>query len=295
MKIAKSVLSVSMYGLLTSILVIVMQNTSLFNSAPLIGATKNGLDEKSLIAYSTHAVSVESSSSQIRELEKMGIKVLPGAQAQETSKNDPRSLNKCVKTIVDTLKVLPKEHTGGIKRLTLSFDPTARRGLAGGDQMIIRCVNVGEAELTAVVVHEVGHIVDTGVNLSSKNQQLKSSFVDGPNPVYLDDPSSNFYSKSFVTNDVRKSSVDKLDFVSGYAMSDPFEDFAETYLFYVLHGDAFRQLAKSNPVLAEKYEFMKDKVFNSKEFKFENEKVDELDRIYDGTKMKFSLEKIFTI
>lgn len=295
MNVAKAVLKAAIYGLLTSIAVVLLQNTLVANQGAFGNVFANDLDRNIANEYSTHAVSVESSSKELLELQKMGIKVLPGAQAEEASIKDPRSLNKCVKTIVETLKFLPREHTGGIKKLTLSFDPTIRRGMAGGDTMIIRCVNVSENELTAVLIHEVGHIVDTGVNLNSKDHKLKSSFMDGPSPVYQDDPSMSFYDKSFVNSNTRKVSVDELDFVSGYAMTDPFEDFAETYLYYVLHGNAFRQLTQSSNILKEKYEFMKNSVFNNKEYNIENENVEFLSRIYDATKMRFSREKIFTI
>lgn len=295
MKLAKAVLKAAIYGLLTSISAVLLQNVFDSNQGPFSNVLEKELDRNTAQEYSTHAVSVEGGSEDLTELQTMGITVLPGAQAEEASKKNPRSLNKCVKTIAETLKFLPKEHTGGIKKLTLSFDPTSRRGLAGGDTMIIRCANVSENELMAVVIHEVGHIVDTGVNLSSKEQKLKSSFMDGSLPVYQDDPSASFYGESFLDSRTRKVAVDELDFVSGYAMTDPFEDFAESYLYYILHGNAFRKLTESSEILKEKYEFMKNSVFNNKEFDLENEDVDYLSRIYDATKMKFSREKILNI
>lgn len=294
-KTAKSVLVASISGFLTSLLVVLLSNVFDTNQDLFSNAATNEVESKTESEYSTHAVSGGAVSVQLKELQKMGITVLPGAQAEEASKNDPRSLNKCLKTIVSTLRALPREHTSAISKLTLSFDPTSRRGLAGGDQMIIRCTNVDEEELIAVVIHEVGHVVDTGKNLSSRDESLKSSFMDGTKPVYEDDPSSVFYGKSFIDTETRKISVNELDFVSGYAMSDPFEDFAETYLYYILHGDAFRKLKETSPVLAEKYEFMSKSVFNNKEFNLEEEEVDYLERVYDGTKLKFSKEKILNI
>jgi hypothetical protein len=45
--------------------------------------------------------------------------------------------------------------------------------------------------------------------------------------------------------------------MSGYAQTDAFEDFAETFTAYVLHRDAFEQRAKSNAAINAKLQWMK--------------------------------------
>jgi len=61
------------------------------------------------------------------------------------------------------------------------------------------------------------------------------------------------------------------DFVSGYAQSSAFEDFAETYLYYRVHGEKLREKMQYSSVLAKKYDFMKTHVFDDREFGINND------------------------
>lgn len=56
------------------------------------------------------------------------------------------------------------------------------------------------------------------------------------------------------------------DFVTVRAMENPFEDFAETYETYVMHGDNFRKKMQRSEVLRKKYKYMKEHVFNGVEY-----------------------------
>jgi hypothetical protein len=49
-------------------------------------------------------------------------------------------------------------------------------------------------------------------------------------------------------------------------MSNAFEDFAESYLFYRFHGEIFREIALKSKALTQKYLFMKEFVFDGQEF-----------------------------
>jgi hypothetical protein len=121
--------------------------------------------------------------------------------------------------------------------------------------------------------------------------------MDGKNPVYNDDLSLDFYRISFLNEKELRSESNDLDFVSGYALSDPFEDFAESYTFYILHGNEFRQLAAENYKLALKYRFLKEKVFNGKEYdKDDNSLIAFFNqRNYDTTVLDFDLKKFLAI
>lgn len=220
------------------------------------------------------------------------IEVQYGEEAERASKS---SLTKCIDTITQALKALPSEHVAGLKKLTLSFDPLARRGLAGGNRMIVRCVNLSEKELMAVVVHEMGHIVDTGSNLRGTRSAGKSKFRDGNISIYKNDPSVDFYKIAFEPNNKRKKTMRVTDFVSKYAKTDQFEDFAETYTYYILHGNAFRKLAKTNWALAQKYQFMKEKVFNGKEYGIKEERVRFYQRYYDITQVNYEQREFLSI
>jgi hypothetical protein len=185
------------------------------------------------------------------QLAEMGITLHPDASYVSGDKSSTGSLKHCESLAYQTLKSLPVEAASNLKNLTLSFEDGARRGLGGGSTVILRCTDMADEELVSVLVHEMGHIADTGA-LRGTAGSGESAFMDGSNPVYNDDPSVSFYGLSFENDGKRREDAIDLDFVSGYAETDPFEDFAESYNYYILHGEQFRQLAKYNATLAGK-------------------------------------------
>ena len=56
------------------------------------------------------------------------------------------------------------------------------------------------------------------------------------------------------------------DFVYGYAMTNKYEDFAESFTYFVLHNGDFSQKAEKNKILKEKYDFFSRSVFSEKSF-----------------------------
>lgn len=232
-----------------------------------------------------------------KQIKDLGINLFFAADSGTTdpAKNLNDSLNRCKSIVYRTLRSLPKEPVSHLKNLTLNFDENARRGLGGGSKIIVRCVDVSNAELAAVLTHEIGHIMDTGV-LQGSSLAGGSGFMDGSDDVRSNDPSVQFYLFSFKDEKTLKTGASDLDFVSGYAMSDPFEDFAETYAYYLLHGNEFRKLAKSNKTLLQKYNFMKNSIFNGKEyFNGEDQNLNVLDRNYDVTVLPYNLSKFLVI
>jgi len=232
----------------------------------------------------------------VQDLKSLNITLHPGSDFAKDSVENPISLQHCASLVYKTLQLVPQDVSTKVKDLTLYFNSTGRRGLGGGSTIILRCQNVTDAELVSVFVHELGHIKDTGV-LQGNFWAGESEFRDGQNSIYNDDKSLDFYRLSFVNEKEIKKDASDLDFVSGYAMSDPFEDFAETFNYYLLHGDDFRQLAANNDVLAKKYNFMKENVFAGKEFDFQSEKDDGLltTRHYDSTLISYNLDKFLAI
>lgn len=228
------------------------------------------------------------------KLEDLGIVLHPGSEFMPGSDGTPRSLNHCQTLVYKTLKSLPSEPVNKLKHLTLYFADEGRRGLGGGNTIILRCQNVTDEELVAVLVHEMGHIMDTGV-MNGSYETGASSYSDGSIRVYLNDSSVEFYDISWEREDKLKSGANKYGFVSGYAMSDPFEDFAESYAYYILHGIEFRTLAKQNKTLAKKYDFFKNKVFNGVEYEngIEAREVKTGRRHYDVTVLPYDLDKFF--
>lgn len=168
-------------------------------------------------------------------------------------------------SLIDVLKKLPNEHLSVLDNLVLDYDPKAHRGLGGKNIIIIRAVDMGPVEFTGVMIHEIGHTVDLGY-LKEMNKLKPSEFKDGKKAVYEGDPSLDFYKISWENEKIRNKKANNLDFVSGYAMSDPFEDFAESYVYYVLHNKDFRSKTQTSDTLLQKYNFMKYVVFGGKEF-----------------------------
>jgi hypothetical protein len=87
-----------------------------------------------------------------------------------------------------------------------------------------------------------------------------------------------------------------LDFVTGYAKTDPFEDFAETYNFYLLHGAQFKEMAKTNKQILRKYLYMKYYIFAGKEYNNDPyTSVLTAARYYDSTRLTYDPGKFVRI
>ena len=176
--------------------------------------------------------------------------------------------------IKDLLKAsiinLPKEHTSHLTQLEVKNITHQSRGLANDEKIILHVASMDDDDETvSVFVHEMGHITDLSVLREGLNGRL-TAFKDNNKYVRSDDPSYKFYRISWENNTRRKLGAVRRDFVSGYAMTDPFEDFAETYLIYRLHGDKFRSILPQSIQLQRKYDFMKTIVFEGEEFQTGN-------------------------
>ncbi|MFH0879394.1 MAG: hypothetical protein V2A34_06745, partial [Lentisphaerota bacterium] len=195
-------------------------------------------------------------------------------------------------TVQGILARLPARHSTSLKNIVLDYRPDAQRGL-GGQTMVILRANLPQNEITAVLIHEIGHNVDLGLLEAPTQNGVASTFHDGDIPVLEGDSSLAFYRINWDSNSALKRTASNLDFVSGYAMSDPFEDFAETYVFYVLHNADFRALTAGSDALAKKYAFMRDAVFSGKEFATGNANaIQNLNRrSWDVTVLPYDLEQ----
>lgn len=219
------------------------------------------------------------------------VKLRPGNIYRPDSKPTLLSSQKCQSLVYQSLIRLPQTHRSQLKELTLFYTTDGRRGLGGNGSIILRCRNVTDSELISVFMHEIGHLVDASL-FKGNSQSDNSSFYDFDVAVKIDDPSLLFYEISWESDTAKKQEATELDFVSLYAATDPFEDFAETYTYYRLHGPEFRKLTASSRALQEKYEFMKTFVFEGQEFgalEASEEKINILHRFYDVTVLPFSL------
>lgn len=86
-----------------------------------------------------------------------------------------------------------------------------------------------------VFIHEVGHV-----------QDFKYDFIDHHEPLY-----------PFISAEMALNS---------YAATHPGEDFAEAYKYYVLSPDYFEDLIEEEPERQQKYDFLKQYVFEGREY-----------------------------
>ena len=155
---------------------------------------------------------------------------------------------------------------GSLERVVIHNDTSLRRGLSNDTVIYLRCLD-NMVELENVLVHEIGHVIDLGYLVDTK-ADYKSQFTDFGKAIDMSDPSVYFYNISWESNQVLGSETNKYDFVSDYAMTDPFEDFAESLIVYRNYGAYFRKLIsdRKSEALEYKYDFIKTKIFNGVEF-----------------------------
>ena len=186
--------------------------------------------------------------------------------------------------IGDVFQMFPSTFFSSLRKIEIKHDPDAKRGLGGASVIIIGAASLDKAEFQKVLIHEIGHVVDLGM-IRGSSFSGASEFKDGSFDIYENDKSVNFYRISWEDDHTKKVGMIHSDFVSGYAMSDVFEDFSESFISYRLHGKYFREMAKDNFVLQEKYNFLRDYVFEGEEFDVGNSKIFKKDRVWDITKI----------
>src|SRR3990167_7658195 len=95
-------------------------------------------------------------------LETLPLKLRPGEDHRRDSAPTEERETHCKSVVYKTLSSLPQKYTEKLKNLTLFYTTDGRRGLGNGNSIVLRCLNVTDSELSAVLVHEIGHIVDIG-------------------------------------------------------------------------------------------------------------------------------------
>lgn len=134
--------------------------------------------------------------------------------------------------------------------LVLDSERREPRGQVTGNKLILSTVIPSNSEQLKVFVHELGHIVDIFY--------LKKGFFS--------DPSDVFYAISWESFNTKKKGQKITNFISGYALSNKYEDFAESFSFYVFHNEDFAKRAKKDSILQKKYDFFGSYVFEKEAF-----------------------------
>lgn len=132
-------------------------------------------------------------------------------------------------------------------------------------------------ELIAIFIHEFSHYIDI-YSLERK---------------YNRDISDKFYNIAWYSTKIIKPWLKWKDFVSGYSMTNKYEDFAESLTYYILHNKDFLEKTRKSEILREKYNFFSFYIFKNWLFKntdfSENNEIKDYYR--DITKIHFSLNK----
>ena len=133
-----------------------------------------------------------------------------------------------------------------------------------------------EAESLSVTIHEFWHFLDLYI-LEKKVTKDISDF---------------FYEISWINTTTLKPSMEQKDFVSGYSMTNKYEDFAESFTYYILHNNDFYEKSLLSETLKKKYDFFSDYIFRNDEFKTNSYKtINYISDYYrDITKIEYSLQ-----
>jgi len=107
------------------------------------------------------------------------------------------------------------------------------------------------------VIHELGHIVDAhGIQgLYSDKQNIFSYAKEERDKIFE------------VTLEHQPNATGPPPgYISRYSTYSDLENFADNFAYYVIHPDVFRDRMKNDPLLVDEYEFLRDFIFNGKEY-----------------------------
>lgn len=161
--------------------------------------------------------------------------------------------------------------------LELVDDRTEPRGRMTTEMISLVVPLATPSESFKVFAHELGHVVDI--------QYLKPG-------TFSSDDSEKYYNISWLDVSTKKPKMGLKDFVSGYAMTNKYEDFGESFNYYLFHNNDFAKRAKSSVVLQNKYNFFKKYVFPKQEFIGTGFELDPIPVYnWDTTKIPIALNK----
>lgn len=143
-----------------------------------------------------------------------------------------------------------------LRSITVNNYTRTRRWYANARIIVLNTRQIANnKEFLQVLVHEMWHVVDLGV-VRGTSPQINPDYTEfGKAKFAVDDQSLAFYAISWANENTLRSRMTSEDFVSGYGMSNPFEDFAECHNMYLYHRDVFAYMASSSRVLQQKYDY----------------------------------------
>lgn len=168
-----------------------------------------------------------------------------------------------------------KEKISDIKIEFHKEKPNVRWNMKNKTLKLFWVLEIWEWELISVSIHELAHYIDL-------------YYFDIKNKYDL---SNKFYNYSWKNYKTIKKWETINSFVSWYAMSNKYEDFAESLVYYVMHNNDFLIKSKNDPSLEKKYNFLKKELFKDTSFVGEDYSEEKIKPYYwDITKINVSLE-----
>ncbi len=156
---------------------------------------------------------------------------------------------------------LQKEPRGRMKDAQISLSP-----------YVIR-----DTEFIKLFIHELAHYIDI--------------YTLVPNTLGSD-ISDEFYRISWQSPTVKWARQGTMDFVSWYAATNQYEDFAESFVFYIFHNATFADRALRSESIREKYIFLANDVFPRGYFQGTDFSIGRVPSyVWDTTKVAYSLQK----
>lgn len=162
--------------------------------------------------------------------------------------NEAQNYVQLSNTFLKTPQIEEKIDTLSVEFYKKSFE--VRGKMKNKTLKIWGLVSFPEWEFLSVFIHEFAHYID----------------IYFFSPSLLWDISDTFYKISWESATIMKKWQKTEDFVSGYAATNQYEDFAESFTYFILHNKDFIVKTGESEILLEKYNFFQDFLFSQWEF-----------------------------
>lgn len=265
---------------------IVMEKEQVASTSPIRiakGRRKGWVLERATVL---HAAGMEGREIAKRTEEKQDIVKIPAIEQPDIRVRQ--------KTIVrDALKRMEQECVDALKNFYVVYNDLPTRGQAGKSTIILSGkVDAAETEESAnefrgLLLHEFGHVTSLSDCLGERQRQGESPFHDGAEAIPTKRKATEFYEISWLNDVTKRAGATEADFVTGYAATEPIEEFAETFAYFLLQPEAFRERAERSEILARKLLWMEQNVFRNVHTVAEGLSAPTGDVPWDATKLPY--------
>lgn len=205
-------------------------------------------------------------------LSALSVREMHVSSTQDTDKMHARE------KIVTQVLSSPSFYDWSRESLSVSIDHTLvePRGRMKGRSITLSSSVARDSEFLKLFVHELGHFVDIYVYNSIGGKDL----------------SNQFYNISWQSPTTKRAGQKGQNFISGYAATNQYEDFAESFVFYIFHNRVFEDKALKDETIRQKYLFFQTYIFPSGTFVDTDFSLGKIPSYtWDTTKLPISLQK----